>query len=189
MSWMYRRSLILLFIIAAIPFTVIAEEKTPSPRPAVGDKASDFELNDLAEKPIKLSGIQKEGPVVVLVLRGWPGYQCPLCTRQVGEFIGAAKKFKEAGATVVMVYPGPSDDLDSHAKEFVQGKEFPDNFRFVTDPGYTFTDAWKLRWDANGETAYPSTFVIGKDGKIAFAKVSMTHGGRSSIDEVLRALK
>lgn len=189
MSWMYRTSLILFFVIAGMPSILMAEEKAPAGRPAAGDKARDFELKDLTEKPIKLSDLQKDGPVIVLVLRGWPGYQCPLCTRQVGEFLGAAKRFKEAGATVVMIYPGPSDDLDGHAKEFVQGKEFPDNFRFVTDPGYTFTNAWKLRWDAEGETAYPSTFVIGKDGKIAFAKVRMTHGGRSSVDEVLRALK
>jgi peroxiredoxin len=179
----------LLFIIAGTPSIVTAEVKEPSGRAAVGDEAKDFELKDLAEKPIKLSELQKDGPVVVLVLRGWPGYQCPLCTRQVGEFLGAAKKLKDAGATVLMVYPGPSDNLDKHAKEFVQGKKFPEGFRFVTDPDFTFTNGWNLRWDAEGETAYPSTFVIGKDGKVQFTKVSMGHGGRSSVEEVLRVLK
>jgi thioredoxin-dependent peroxiredoxin len=48
----------------------------------------------------------------------------------------------------------------------------------VTDPDYTFTNQYHLRWDAEKETAYPSTFVIDPTGKIRFAQISKTHGGR-----------
>lgn len=163
-----------------------AEEPQP---PIVGDEASDFDLTGLDGKLVKLSNLTKKGPVVLLVLRGFPGYQCPICNRQVGQFLGAADKLRKANATVVMVYPGPADGLREHAKEFITGKTIPADFHLLIDGDYTFTDAWHLRWNAPQETAYPSTFVVGKDQEIKFAKISKTHGDRSSIDEVLKALE
>ena len=55
-------------------------------------------------------------------------------------------------------------------------------------PDYSFTNAYHLRWDAPNETAYPSTFVIDQDHKIVFAKTSQTHKGRTTADEVLKAV-
>ncbi|QDV48832.1 peroxiredoxin family protein [Gimesia fumaroli] len=159
-----------------------------SAKPAVGDKARDFELPNLKGQKIKLSDQLKKGPVVLLVLRGYPGYQCPVCTRQVGQFIANAAKLKTANATVIMVYPGPSKELVKRADEFIRNQSLPDHFQFLIDPDYTFTNAYHLRWDAKRETAYPSTFVIGKDGKIKYAKISMTHGGRANAKAVLKAL-
>ena len=63
--------------------------------------------------------------MVLLVLRGYPGYQCPVCNQQVGQFLAAADKFKAKGATVLMVYPGPSKELQKHAGKFVSGKTLP----------------------------------------------------------------
>lgn len=60
----------------------------------VGSEAPDFELAALGGEKVKLSKLTESGPVV---LRGYPGYQCPLCTRQVGELIGKADEFKKAG--------------------------------------------------------------------------------------------
>lgn len=157
--------------------------------PAVGDAAPGFELKNIAGDAIKLEELTKDSPVVLLVLRGYPGYQCPLCTKQVGRFLAAASKLKDAGAQVVMVYPGPAGELAERAKEFKQDWTLPTHFHLVLDPDYTFTNAWHLRWDEPMETAYPSAFVIGTDGKVRFAKVSQTHGGRASVDEVLGALE
>lgn len=159
-----------------------------SVRPAVGAKAPDFELADLSNTKVKLTEALKNGPVVLMVLRGYPGYQCPICNKQVGQFIAAADQFKAKGATVLMVYPGPSAELKKHAAEFVTGKSLPGSYRLLIDPDYTFTNAYDLRWNALNETAYPSTFVIGKDQTVLFAKTSTSHGGRASVDEVLKAL-
>jgi alkyl hydroperoxide reductase subunit AhpC len=91
-------------------------------------------------------------------------------------------------AQVLMVYPGPADDLKAHAQDFLKDKHWPEQFLFVTDPDYTFTKSYGLRWDAKGETAYPSTFIIDAKGKIQFAKVSKGHGGRSNAAEVVKAV-
>lgn len=156
--------------------------------PKVGDVAKDFELADLKGDKHKLSDLTKDGPVALVVLRGYPGYQCPLCGGQVAELIKAGDKFKDAGAKVVFVYPGTAADLRTAAADFAKGKAFPDHFVFLVDPDYTFTTAYGLRWDAANETAYPSAFVLDGGRKVTFAKVSTTHGGRAKPAELLAAL-
>ena len=67
----------------------------------VGDTAPDFTLNTLDGKAVKLSAENAREPVVLVMLRGWPGYQCPLCTRQVHDFVANADSF--AGKARVMM--------------------------------------------------------------------------------------
>ncbi len=166
-----------------------AEGKNPPHPPMVDQDAPEFELKNLNDEPISLKKLTEKGPVVLLVLRGWPGYQCPICNRQVGEFLSKNADFEKAGAQVVMIYPGPADLLAEHAKEFQGAKDFPANFHYVIDPDYKFTEAWGLRWEAARETAYPSTFVVGQDNKIKFGETSTSHGGRTKADTVLTELK
>jgi len=157
--------------------------------PKVGDEAQNFTLKNVEGEDVELTGLLKEGPVVLLFLRGYPGYQCPLCTKQVGDFSGQAKGFADKKATILLVYPGNGADLKKRAVEFVGAKELPKNVVFVTDPDYMATKLWKLRWEAPQETAYPSTFVIDKEGKIRFAKVSKSHGGRTKSGEILSVVE
>jgi len=157
--------------------------------PAVGDTAPNFRLNTLEDKPVELKQLTAKQPVVLVVLRGWPGYQCPVCTRQVQDFIRKRDDFAARGVQVLMVYPGPANKLKEHAQEFVQDKQWPAEYLFVMDPDYSFTKAYGLRWDAARETAYPSTFIIDRENKVRFAKVSKEHGGRITSAAALEALK
>ena len=168
--------------------SVLALALAPAMPPAVGDKAPAFDVRTLDGKAVRLAPLLRKGPVVLVVLRGYPGYQCPFCTRQVGELIAASDEFAKRKATVVMVYPGPAEGLKRYAGEFIAGKDVPKAFRFTVDPGYAFTNGYGLRWDAPRETAYPSTFVIGKDGRVAWAKVSREHGDRPPVADVLAGL-
>lgn len=156
--------------------------------PAVGMKAPEFALKDATGVPASLSQERATGPVVVIVGRGWPGYQCPFCTRQFAEFRTHANELQAAGARVLWIYPGPEDELAKHAADFTGTEPLPSNFRVLIDPGYTFTKAYGLRWDAPKETAYPATFVIDREGTIRFAHVSLEHGGRTPVADVLQAL-
>jgi peroxiredoxin Q/BCP len=173
---------------AAVALAVTAGVALAAPGPKVGDEAKDFELAALDGGTVKLSELTKDGPVVLVVLRGYPGYTCPLCTKQFGEYLAKANVFKAAGAKVVFVYPGPAGGLKAHAEDFARGKTIPADFHVLLDPDYTFTNAYGLRWDAKNETAYPSTFVVGKDRKFMFATVSTTHGGRVSAADALKAV-
>lgn len=176
--------------LAALLMWLVAAPSSTAAGPglSVGDRSPDFTLKTLEDQEVSLAGARARGPVVLVMLRGWPGYQCPICTRQVGELLAQKDALQTRGATVILVYPGPAAQLSGHAREFIANTRLPAHFRFVTDPGYTMVNAWKLRWDAPKETAYPSAFVIDKQGLIHFAKVSQTHGGRAKTADILAAL-
>jgi peroxiredoxin len=160
--------------------------------PKMGEKAADFELDVVGGadgEKVKLSETLKNGPAVVVMLRGFPGYQCPLCSRQIARFIRKASELEKAGATVVLVYPGPAENLTKRATEFMTGTKLPAMFKFVVDPGYTMTNAYGLRWDKPRETAYPSTLVVDGDSTFQFVKISRSHGDRAEIDDVIEAVK
>lgn len=156
--------------------------------PAMGRKVPDFALTNVNGKSIRLSELTAKGPVALIVLRGYPGYQCPYCNRQAQDLIHNAAAFEEAGVRVVMVYPGPPQDLNARAAEFLQDKSLPASFEMLLDPGYEFTNLYGLRWDAPRETAYPSTFLIDKHGVVFFEKIGREHGGRTTAAELLEVL-
>jgi thioredoxin-dependent peroxiredoxin len=172
--------------LAVLSFSLLLAGAANPPEP--GETAPNFTLSTLNDKPIELKQLTAKKPVLLVVLRGWPGYQCPLCTRQVNDFVSHASEFDAAGAQVLMVYPGPAADLKAHAQDFLQNKNWPNNFLFVVDPDYNFTKSYGLRWDARNETAYPSTFILDKENKVRFAHISKQHGDRLGSAAALKAL-
>ena len=157
--------------------------------PAVGAKAPDFTLSTPTGKTVRMSTEQRGNDLVLVVLRGFPGYQCPYCVKQVHDFIDHASDFAAKKTRVLLVYPGPPADLDQHAKDFLEKQAgLPANIVLVTDPDYTVTNLYGLRWDAPHETAYPSAFVLDKKGIIVFEKISHSHGDRLSAEDALNNL-
>ena len=177
--------LVLALICTLLPMTSHAQRSEPL---KVGEKAPDFTLRTIDGTPLSLAQELARGPVVLVVGRGWVGYQCPFCSRQFGDFVKHASEIEKAGARVIWVYPGPTEDVQKRAEEFAAGRAFPPNFRFVLDPAYTLTLSYGVRWEAPNETAYPSTFVIDRNHVARFVQVSRTHGGRTTAADVLAAL-
>jgi peroxiredoxin Q/BCP len=154
--------------------------------PGMGQKAPDFTLSTPTGILVRLSQQTGKSTVVLVVLRGFPGYQCPYCQKQVHDFIEHAPEFAAKKASVLLVYPGPPADLDQHAKEFLAKQaDLPANVTLVTDPDYAMTNLYGLRWDAPAETAYPSTFIIDRKGTITFEKISHGHDDRTVARDIL----
>lgn len=174
-----------LAIICAISVGAPAFAETP----AIGAKAIDFTLSTPTGSAVRMSQVQRGHDLVLVILRGFPGYQCPYCVQQVHDFIDHASEFKAKNAKILLVYPGPPGDLDQHAREFLAKQtELPSNVVLVTDPDYAVTNQYGLRWDAPHETAYPSTFILDRKDVIVFEKVSHTHGDRLSAQDALEHL-
>ena len=177
---MLKRLLLLLGLFAVLP----ALAATPN----VGDTAPDFSLATPDGQQVSLHSLAGRGKTVLVVLRGYPGYQCPYCQRQVGDFLSHADAFAQAKTQVLLVYPGPRAELSQRAKEFLDKRELPPNIRLVIDPDYSFTQFYGLRWDAPNETAYPSTFILGEHGVVLFRKISYGHGDRMTANDALAQL-
>jgi peroxiredoxin len=156
--------------------------------PMVGQKAPDFALMSLDGAQVRLSQEVARGPVALVVLRGFPTYQCPFCTRQFADYLAHGDDFQATGAHVLFVYPGSPEGLNDHAKALVADRPVPASYRILMDPDYAFPLAYNLRWNAPKETAYPSTFVIDRHGMVTFAQISRVHGDRVPTADVLKAL-
>jgi peroxiredoxin len=180
-----------LAILVAFAFVVLAVSSASAQTPpAVGSKAPDFTLETPTGHSISLAEMRAKGTVVLVLLRGYPGYQCPYCTKQVHDFVEHSADFAGKKANVLFVYPGPPAALDEHAKEFLTKQaNLPSNINLVIDPDYKMTNLYGLRWDAPQETSYASTFILNQGGKILFEKVSHSHGDRTSAEDVLGQLK
>ena len=162
-----------------------------SQTPSVGSTAPDFRLETLEGEEVSLTALRAEGPVVLIQLRGFfsTEYQCPYCTAQVGEFMNRIRDFQAASANIVAVYPGPADGLEERAEDFIRGEILPENFYFVLDPGFQFTNRYELRWDAPNQTAHPATFLVDQAGIVRYAKISDGVADRAGADAILDLLE
>jgi peroxiredoxin Q/BCP len=176
-------------LLRVIFFLACAFTSVSAQTPAVGTKAPNFILSTPSGKPVQLTEELAKGQTVLVVLRGYPGYQCPYCVKQVHDFVQHSTDFATHKANVLLVYPGPPAELDQHAKEFLEKQaELPANIKLVVDPDYKVTNQYGLRWNAAGETAYPSTFILDSQGKVLFEKISHGHGDRTSSEDILKQL-
>ena len=191
-----RRLFVCSLAVTFAGFVTFAVSANAADKPiGVGDQAPDFELPIQGEDEfISLSELTEDGPVVV-VLRGFPGYQCGICNRQVGAMVNRAKALKSAlggeANRVVLIYPGEETGsaLEGRAKQFVGSRRLPEPLVMVRDPGMKMVNEWGLRWDARNETAYPSAYVIGPGRRVKWSKVSKSHGGRASVEDIVQAVK
>lgn len=183
-AWIALLSLVTVVLLS----TNALSDETPKP-PKVGDSIKEYKFHANDNHDVSLKALTDKGPVALIVLRGFPGYQCPVCTAQVAELRKHATEFKELGSTVVLVYPGAVDDLQVRANQFLKDSKLPEPLVLVLDPKYDFIRPMGLRWDQKGETAYPSTFVLDKNRVVKYSKVSKSHGDRAKPKDILATLR
>ncbi|NNC66967.1 MAG: redoxin family protein [Gammaproteobacteria bacterium] len=187
---LFNGVLLVLIFIAYVSGSYAAEVTAG---PKEGSKMEDFSGTTMNGGSFQLSKLVEKGSVVIVMLRGFPGYQCPVCSTQVAGYIAKAQQFEEQRNTpVIFIYPGKVNNLEKRAKEFTAPLEaevdLPSNFIFVLDQDYKITNHLGLRWNEPEETAYPAAFVIDHDGYVQYAKVSDNHRGRATADEILEFL-
>jgi peroxiredoxin Q/BCP len=156
--------------------------------PGVADHAPNFTLSTLGGTTLQLSTLTGQGRVILIVLRGYPGYQCPYSLQQFNDFQQYAAQFAALNTQIVFIYPGPSPNLVSEATDFATTSSMPGNIHLVIDPDFTVINLYGLRWNAPSETAYPSTFIIEKDRSIFSVQVGKSHGDHPSAADTLAAL-
>lgn len=138
------------WIAAARPANPIGGSTAP-PNPQVGFTAPDFTLDSLTGAPITLSDLR--GQVVILNL--WASW-CPPCRAEMPALNAAYQKLRDYGLVVLGVNTTVQDD-EAAAREAVQ--EWGLTFPVVLDRDGAVGQAYRLQ-------AMPSTFFIGRDGRI-----------------------
>lgn len=167
----------------------------------VGDKAPEFTLPDVAGKPVSSAELLKQGPLVVVFLRGrW----CPFCCAAVEAWQGLLDHVRQRGANLVAISPMTSKQADfmrdQHkllfsvlsdegnrvAEQFGVAYQVPEHQQqlfstvFINLPFINSEDSWTL--------PLPATFVVLPDGTIKYAWVNEDYTLRAEPAEVLERL-
>jgi peroxiredoxin Q/BCP len=138
---------------------------------AVGTEAPDFSLSSHDGKVLKLSDYKEKNSVVLIF---YPGDETPVCTKQLCEIRDDYTTFAKKGSVVFGINPASEK---SHLK-FAQKNEL--QFPLLIDPKGAVAKKYKTSGAMmNKRTVY----VVGKDGKIIFAK-----RGKPPVSEILASI-
>jgi peroxiredoxin len=194
-----KKIAIFCFMALFLAASVFAQEE---PGLQVGIQAPDFEALTYQGVPVKLSDINKEGPVVLIFYRGgW----CMYCNRQLQALQSRLDDFNDLGASIVAI----SVDLQENAAKTVEEKQL--GFTVISDPGAHLLELYGLIYQvpddivkqyegyqidlkaASGRDDHiisiPATYVIDRAGKIVFAYANRDYKIRKSPDEILEVLR
>lgn len=182
-------------------FKAIATSSLAQASLMVGDVAPDFTGKDYTNKTVSLSSALKNGPVVLVFYRG---FWCPYCTKQLSALQDSLSTLTAKGVTVIAVTPEVSEGIGKTvAKTMASFSVVSDtdgaimkayNVPFVLDQAtVTKYKGYGLDFSAlngaNGSTLpVPATYVIGKDGKVAFVHFDPDFRNRPSIATLASAL-
>jgi peroxiredoxin Q/BCP len=158
-----------LMLAAAAPLAAQNQQGGAAPAPAailpaVGDMAPDFTAQwaDSAgtrSAPVSLSALR--GKVVVLAF--YPADRTSGCTAEMTKF---RDEYKTLFGDGVVVLPTSKDGLESHAS---WAKDMKMPFALVSDPEGKVAQLYSSQ-RAPGAGFTRNTFIIGKDGKVLYAK-------------------
>ena len=129
-----------------------------------GDKAPDFKAQAyLAGKPFtfELAKALKKGPVVVYF---FPAAHTPGCNLEAHLFSEASDKFKAAGATVIGLSAGNTDQLSDFSKET---EHCGGKFAVGADPGAQIAKQYDAVLEKKPEWSNRTSYVVAPNGTIA----------------------
>ncbi len=148
-------------------------------------------LVDREGKPASLTAWRGK-PVVLVFMRGFPGFICPYCTTYTAQIATRYDEIKAAGAEVLVVYPTEEKDTDKVA-EFVKAcneiltEEGEEGLAFpvLLDPGLKVVQQYNIQ----GDLSRPSTFVLDAEGVIRYVYVGKDSADRPSVERILEEVR
>jgi peroxiredoxin len=190
--------------IQAIHARVVAELKKKCVACAVlpvGCKAPTFELKDHNGKQVSSAEFSRKGPLVIFFLRGrW----CPFCVGQLEAMNLIADEIKQAGGSILAISP------QTVHQSFLMHDQHKPRFPLLSDPGNQVARQFGLAYGvpdyqqviykrvfvnlpfANGDDSWelpiPGTFVLDRDGNVAYASANEDYTDRPEPAEILRAI-
>jgi peroxiredoxin Q/BCP len=154
--------------------------------PQAGQVAPDFELPTSEGKRVRLSEFKGKQPVVLYF---YPKADTPGCTKEACGFRDRIADYSGANVAVLGISPDPVEDVTKFAGKFAL------NFPLVADADHAVAErygVWQKKSMMGREYmgVVRTTFVIGKDGKVAhvFEKVK-PEGHEAEVMEWLKANK
>lgn len=167
----------------------------------VGQQAPDFTLPNAFNEPVGLAALLKRGPVVLFFYRGnW----CPYCNVQLRAYQQLLPELARHDATLVAVSPQTPDftGLTASEKELTfpvlsdVGNGVARQYGVAYGVGAPVADTLRslgidlaaFNGTADDELPLTATFLIGRDGTIAWSWVEANFKHRADPADILAAL-
>jgi peroxiredoxin Q/BCP len=122
-----------------------------------GDEVPDFELPDETGTPRSLSGLLKDGPVVLFF---YPAAMTYGCTKESCHFRDLKTEFEAVGAQRV----GISADTVDKQRQFSEKHQF--DYPLLSDTDRTVAEMFGVKRGISLVPTKRTTFVIGTDRKV-----------------------
>lgn len=168
----------------------------------VGDRAPDITLPDGLGRPVRLADLWRQGPLVVIFYRGgW----CPYCNLELRAWQQHLPSLATHGARLVAVSPQSPDNSLSTAKKNQLAYSVLSDSSLQAAHGFgiafqmpqplidLYTRAGNDLPGLNGNGQWvlplPATYVIGRDGRIAYAHIEADYRDRAEPEDVLARLR
>ncbi len=165
---------------------------------AVGAKAPNATLTDVAGKNQTLADLYKAGPTFVVFYRGgW----CPFCNVQLNQLSKAQAEFEKRGVKLAAISVDvPNEGAKTQAKNGVPFAILSDSklvahkaFKVMRTPGADEAkalagygiDLKAYSGEAHGSFAVPAMFLVDKKGTIRFAHADEDYKTRPSTKQML----
>lgn len=167
----------------------------------VGDIAPNFKLNNALGKEVELYDYLEKGKVVLTWYRGgW----CPYCNLTLHQLQQELPNFKANGANLLALTPElPDKSLstsDKHNLEFEVlsdlhnqvAKKYGIVFKLTDDVASIYNKSFDMNshnGDKSNELPLAATYIINKDGKIAYAFLDVDYRNRAEPSELTTFIK
>ncbi|MFC0525571.1 peroxiredoxin-like family protein [Pontibacillus salicampi] len=168
----------------------------------VGQEAPDFTLPDAKGSQVNLYDVLEDGPVIVTFYRGgW----CPYCNMELKAYQDILEDIHGAGGQLIAISPQtPDASLSTQEKNDLQfhvlsdeGNNVADEFNLVYHLPDYLIDIYKEKEfgleEKNNDNSWTlpvaATYVISKDGTIAYEYTKADYKDRAEPSEVLEELK
>lgn len=168
----------------------------------VGTSAPTFSAIDADSNPFSLEEALKKGPVVLIFYRG---YWCPVCNKHLGSIQDSLKMIEETGAKVIAISPEKPEYLERMSEKTGA------RFTLLYDEDYKIAEAYDVNFTPTGTQLFtynvilrghlkdthsdksqrlpiPATYIINRQGIIAWRQFDPDYHHRSSVKEILQAL-
>ena len=195
-----RISLFYFFLLCAI----LAFAQTHNEgRLKVGDKAPDFNGQDISGRFLTLDRLCKKGPVVIMFYRGsW----CPYCKTHLTRVQDSLQYLVDKGASVVVITSEAPQYIEKmvekmkltfsiiHDADYRIMQDYAVGFKVneytVPAKTYKFTYNNMIKYGVDGMQILPvpATYVIGQDKKIKYAHFRRDYKKRATIQSILERL-
>jgi peroxiredoxin len=166
-----------------------------------GDRAPDASLHDVDGRPVTLSSLYADGPVLLIFYRGgW----CPYCNAQIHGLTRAYPEFRERGVTPVAVsVDQPEEGATTKARYTIP-------FPVLSDPDLAAHRAFRVMHEAGDEEvarlkgfgmdlerasgrdhhviAIPSMFLVDASGVVRGAHADPDYKVRPSNEQLLQVI-